>query len=382
MTRLTSVAVVTCTAAFVAGMVLALFGSLKLKLAERLRIGEARVGGLLAALHLAIIPMMLCGGLLIDTLGVRLVLFVGSLLLALAVFGLALRTTYAAALASVVAAGAGVACLSTASVVLMPVAFGFGPRELAASVNLGHVFVALGALMTPALVDLLLRSVDFRRALGLIALACLVPGLAAAFAGSLDLRGQQTDLADVLGDVRIWMIGIALLLYAPLEFAISTWGTSYLTTDQGYGERRAARVLSGFWLAFLGSRMLVTAALHLGYLRESWAPPMVMLLALGAAMALGHLAGGARHGPATALVGLGFALGPIFPTLVALALEHFPDMRGTAYGAVYAVGSLGSLILMPVIGFAVRGRKVMRGLGLLAPMAMLLVVAALAIWLG
>src|SRR4051794_24100257 len=109
MSGLSSVATVTCTAAFVFGMLLALLGALKLKLAERLQIGEGRVGGLLAALNLALIPMMLVSGLLIDAFKVRPVLIAGSLLTAIAVFSLALRRTYLSVLASVLVLGAGAA---------------------------------------------------------------------------------------------------------------------------------------------------------------------------------------------------------------------------------------------------------------------------------
>src|SRR5438552_1939836 len=92
---------VTITSAFVVGMVLALLGSIKLPLAKRLQLNEVRVGSLLSALMLALIPLMLLSGILIDQLGVRGVLLVGSLVTALALFGLALSQTYAHALGAI-----------------------------------------------------------------------------------------------------------------------------------------------------------------------------------------------------------------------------------------------------------------------------------------
>src|SRR5262249_62161825 len=85
----------TIASAFAFGMVLALLGSIKLPLAQRLGIDEARVGGLLSALNLAFIPMMLISGILVDRLGIQGVLIVGSVLAGLAIFALALVKTYA-----------------------------------------------------------------------------------------------------------------------------------------------------------------------------------------------------------------------------------------------------------------------------------------------
>jgi fucose permease len=382
MSGLSSVAAVTCTAAFVFGVLLALLGALKLKLAERLQIGEGRVGGLLAALNLALIPMMLVSGLLIDALGVRAVLIGGALVAAVAVFSLALRRSYLSVLACVLALGAAAACVSTASVVLMPVAFGFGTHQLTASVNLGHVFVALGALMTPTLADLLLRTLDFRKTLALFALVCLVPAVTAALyqPEKPAVPPPPADLAAVF-TFPILLTGVAFLFYAPLEFAISTWGSTYLTVDQGYRDGRAAWIMSFFWLAFLVGRVLMTLLFHSNRLEPAWAPWVLFVLAVAAAALMGNLAGsGKPRSAALGLVVLGLALGPIFPTLVALALQAAPPQSyGAAYGTMFAVGSLGSAALAPVLGLLARGKSLMRPLRLLAPLALLLVVVALAL---
>src|SRR5437870_5288491 len=112
-----AVTAVTITGAFVFGMVLALVGSLKLTLAKRLDIGEGRVGGLLSALHLAFIPTMPLAGLLIDRIDVRIVLIVGCVLTAVGFYTLTVRSTYWAALASLLLAGVGAAGVSAACVV-------------------------------------------------------------------------------------------------------------------------------------------------------------------------------------------------------------------------------------------------------------------------
>jgi fucose permease len=153
-----AVAAVTISGAIVFGMMLALLGSLKLALAKRLNLGEGRIGALLSAFNLALIPMMLLVGLVIDRWGVRVTMILGSLILSGAMLYLTLTPTYSRVFSALLLAGLGGAAVSTASIVLMPAAF--FPGEESASLNLGNVFFALGALVTPPLIDILLRVLE------------------------------------------------------------------------------------------------------------------------------------------------------------------------------------------------------------------------------
>src|SRR6202023_1134611 len=106
---------------------------------------------------------------------------IGCLLMGLGIFGLTLGDNYRSALNALVFMGMGAAGIGTASVVLMP--RGFWPDQVVASLNLGSVFFALGALVMPALTDFLLRRFEFRRTMIILSLMCLLP---AAVALSLD----------------------------------------------------------------------------------------------------------------------------------------------------------------------------------------------------
>jgi fucose permease len=232
-------------------------------------------------------------------------------------------------------------------------------------------------------VDLLLRALDFRKALAVLALVCLVPAATAALAGdNLAFEGGAAggELLPALESLPIILAGLAFLFYAPLEFGVSTWGTTYLTVDQGYREGRSAWLMSFFWLAFLVGRVLTTALFHAEHFSPRFTPWFLLILALLSAAAMGNLAGaGKPRSAAWGLLGLGLTLGPIFPTLVAAVLHGVPaHARGTAYGTMFAVGSLGSAALAPVLGALARGKTVLRALRLLAPLALLLVVVALA----
>jgi FHS family glucose/mannose:H+ symporter-like MFS transporter len=375
---------VTIASAFAFGMVLALLGSIKLPLAKRLEIDEPRVGGLLSALNLALIPFMLISGILIDQMGIKWMLLGASLLVGLAMFALAVSRTYAGALYSILLAGAGGACVSTGAIVLMPHAF--FKNSPAASLNLGNVFFGLGALVTPALADLLIRALGFRRALTLLAALCLVPALAASMTPGAEFPvSEHVEHWSVLGRPLLWLAGLVFMLYMPLEGALGTWATSYLT-ELGQKERRAAWLLSGFWLTFLAGRLLA------GYLQQKQngvlplnsEPWLILALALGSAVLLGNLAGTRNLGTATlGLLALGACFGPIFPTLVGVLFNIFDDAEhGTAFGAMFAIGATGSLFLPPVIGAYARRTSVREALRIPTVIALLLAAAALALALS
>src|SRR5215475_328006 len=66
----------------VGGMGVALLGSVKVPLARRLGIDEARVGGLVSVFGFTLIPVILTAGFLTDLIGRQVVLIGGSALLA------------------------------------------------------------------------------------------------------------------------------------------------------------------------------------------------------------------------------------------------------------------------------------------------------------
>jgi fucose permease len=377
----------TISAAFVFGMVLALLGSLKLALAKRLNLGEGRVGGLLSALNAALIPMMVLTGWLIDHWNVQYVLVLSSVLTAIGILGLSMRPTYGRAFLSVLLAGFGAAGLSTGAIVLMAHAFpDYWP--MSASINLGCVFFALGALVTPVLTDLLLRWLEFRRTAALLALLCLAPAFAvvAAYAAQAPLPGFPPDPGKVpdvnvlIDNHRLWLAAAVFLFYAPLEGAVSVWTTTYLT-ELGHGERGAAWLLSSFWSAFLISRLVMALLMIWMQRHAEWNLWLLVLLSVLAAAVLGNLAGSARRGSARNwLLLLGLVLGPIFPTLIGVVFQvkGLEDARGTVYGVIFAAGSLGSLVLAPVIGARARARNVQSALWIPMVLALFMIIASLA----
>ena len=77
---------------------------------------------------------------------------------------------------------------------------------------------------------------------------------------------------------------------------------------------------------------------------------------------------------------LGLCLGPIFPTLSGIVVHRHPAEPGSAFGAFFALGAVGSLVIPPVIGAYARKTNIQRALRI--PMVLGLVLAAASMVLG
>lgn len=358
MSELHALTTVTISGAVVFGMVLALLGSIKLELARRLDLSEGKVGGLLSALNLALVPTMLISGVLIDRIGVQPVLVVGSMITAGAIISMSFSPTFGRAFTTVIFLGVGVGMVSLSAVVLMPLSF-FRPPDPSAGLNLGHVFVALGALIMPLLADLLQRLLGFRRTAGLLALTCLVPAffcLTLGFRQGIDsqmelVRERGGAVLDWHALTPVLLAGLVFCFYSPLEGAISVWTTTYLTDEQGFRPFGAALLLTGFWTTFVLGRLLF-GWLRLNPLWDSW---ILFFAALATLVLLANLSGtDNRNTAGFGLLTLGFVMGPIFPTLIGIIFRKYPTALGTTYGVIFAIGSFASLILAPLMGVRYR----------------------------
>ncbi len=351
---------VTISAAFVFGVALALLGRLKLSLCEEENVETRGRRTSWWVFNAALIPIVLAVGPVLDTFGAIPVLIFGSAATAVGISALSLGPAPVQGLALTLVGATGAAMLGITSIVLMPDAI--YPGEPAASINLGLVFVTAGALVTPALADVLRHALGVRRALEVLALACLVPGVLAAVAGA-DLQPgaalEMPEMTRVLSGNWLWLACAVVALYVPVEASVSFWAVPYLT-DRGVDARRPGSVLWGFWSASLVSRVLTAALMHGGYVRPSWDGWVLVVSSFFAVVLLGNMAGAVgTAGAERGLVLLGFCVGPVLPTLIGMVFERIDGAdlhaHGTALGMLFASGSLGSLVLAPVI--ASTGRK-------------------------
>jgi fucose permease len=355
------------TALLVSGMVAALLGSIKVPLAKRLQIDEARVGGLVSIFGFILIPVIFVAGFLTDHLGKQVVMVAGSVLLAASLALLARATTYRTALIAVLLLGGAWSLMINVGNVLTLAAFGGGsPGNEAFAFNLANVFFGLGAFLTPMATALLVRRTSLGAALGVLGVLALLPaGLTLAVEYSVlappaeaeSFAAILRESANLLGDPILWLCGFALFFYGPLEASLGAWTTTYLG-DQGLSDRAASGFLSAFWLTFMAARLLTALCLPRGM-----EATLVLLLSLACVGVLGGLVYSPnRHVAAAMVLSAGLIFGPIFPTLMAILLGHFPKpVHGRAVGMFFAIGGIGWTMIPLLIGAYARRTSVQRG---------------------
>src|SRR5205807_2496227 len=70
-------------------------------------------------------------------------------------------------------------------------------------------------------------------------------------------------LAILFSDPIVWLCCLAFFCHVPIEASVAAWSTT-LMTNKGVSETSAASLLSLFWLAFMGSRLITALVLPEG----------------------------------------------------------------------------------------------------------------------
>jgi fucose permease len=348
----------------VAGMCHALLGSIKVPLARKLRMDEARVGGLVSVFGFTLIPMVLAAGFLVDSLGKHAVLAGGFVLLIVALVLLAKRDSYPSALFAVLVLGTGWSALVNVLNVTSPPAFlppEDIPRRMAYAMNMGDFVFGMGAFLTPLLVVALIRWVGLGRTLLVLASLALVPLLLGLGVQWEKLTSPSAEtaaggLAALLADPMVWVCCLAFFCHVPIEASVAAWATT-LMTEKGVGEGPASTLLSAFWLTFMGSRLITALMLPAG----ADTLLVIVMAALCIAFTLGIVLSRSAELTCAMVVLAGLILGPIFPTLIAILLSHVtPSLHGRAVGLFFCIGGIGWTLIPILIGMYARRSTVQR----------------------
>lgn len=364
---------------FVFGMMIALLGSIKLKLAPRIQADDAQFGKIVAVFQWTMVFMAIIGGMAIDNFGHRSIIMAGMLLSAAAIFLIGRGTSIGGVMGACVLLGIGGQFVNLGGNTLIPNLF----KDPAAGSNLGNTFFGLGALLVPIITASLFQRLGYGAALTAVAAVIVVPVVFAA-AGEFPQVGQSfsAELAvGLLANPITWLSALTLFCYIGLEVSMATWITSYVS-ELGADDTRAARTLSLFFVAMMFSRLFFGLQDRLtgidltpigGWVLAGAA--IVAALALTMMMRATSL-GAARKGVVLA----GIVFGPIFPTTVGVTFQHYPASQwGTLFGIVFAVGLMGASTLPAWIGALAKGKSVKSGLNILRVTAVVLAVLAFAL---
>lgn len=333
---------------------------------------DAGIGVFLFVNAVVYVAGSMLGGLLTERVGRRIVLSLAVLLIALGLVGLATVPTWGLFIAAGVPLGFGSGAIDGGSNGLI---LDLYPTGRGRALNLLHLFFSLGALASPLVVG---RLVEAGVAWQSIVVGTAIAGLpVAAVLAIADLpsgrqsRSRESEVKRIGLAWPLIALAVGIGCYVGSEVGVSDWLVRFLETAS---VGLATSALALFW-GCLALGRLVSAKLddRFDHARFAAAAALVAAIALVAAVLVPSL-------PASiALFGVvGFAFGPVYPLIMAVAGDRFPGRSAAVTGFLSGCAVIGAIVYPPVMGF------LSVGVGLVAAMigaAVLAIGAAVALYL-
>jgi fucose permease len=378
--------IVALMAVFTLAICFILIGSISEEIKARLGIDNSEVGSLASALFLSSLAVQLFVGILVDKLGHKTMALVGFLATSGAIFLLAAASTQGAAILACCLLGVGAMGVNTVGNTLIPIVL-FDGKDPARASNFGNGFVGLAFVLTPLVLNQLIRNLGLGYTAALCAVAALVLCFAvvAVFAAYPPVATgyRLSEALGLLRDPPVLAAGLALLCYISLEISMNTWIKPFMTEIHGGGGSPEAAtyatwVLSLFGLSMAIGRFATSTIKNLSAVGTR----LIATLALVTAGAI--VAMSLTRSPWLAVLSVlvtGLALAPMFPTIIGVTFAQYePDKYGSIFGIVFAIGLLGPTIVPKLIGTLSLSLSVQRSLLIAAAIAALL--CALSILMG
>jgi fucose permease len=291
------------------------------------------------------------GGPLTERAGRRLVLGAAVLATAAGVAGLGLAPSWLAFVLASVAVGLGAGCLDGGANGLVLDVYREGRGR---AMSLLHVSFSVGALAAPLIVGRLVeggvawQAVTVGTAVVLVVLVLaylLVPMPSARRLAEPVGNGPEADARDSrrLLTGPLLLLGVAIAAYVAAEIGVSNWVVAFLEPAP---LTTATLALSLYWAGLTVGRLLSSAISdRFDHLRFT----IVCAIGMAVTIAVASLAPTLPLAIA-AFFAAGVASGPVFPMIVAIGGERYPDRSAAVGGSLAGMAVIGSTIYPPAMG--------------------------------
>ena len=322
-------------------------------------------------------------GPLVHRFGIRVSLVAGGGAFVLAGLYTAVRPPFLAFLAAQLVAGYGTGILESVLNVYLA-----GLPRATTLLNRLHAFFGVGALLGPLLATGILTSLPWTAVWLVLALVCLP--LLVGFHLTLPAREAPPPtpaaqehaghpggglLAAASRQPAVLLGAVFLAVYVGLEISVGNWGFTFLVDEHGQGDLLAGYTVSGYWLGLALGRFLISpVATRFGMTATGMT--FVCLAGITVSATLAWMAPGAAVA-SVSFVLLGFWLGPVFPTTMAVAPRLTATrLVPTTIGLLNGVSVLGGAVFPWMAGAIAQGV----GVWTLPPFALALALSQLVIW--
>lgn len=318
---------------------------------------------------------ILLTGPLADRWGAMPFMQLGNGLTVVSLLGLAYAPSYAMLGVWMLILGLGAGILD---MVLSPVVAALNPEKRAVAMNWLHSFYCVGAAVT-----ILAGSLALRAGLGwrgscllLIPLPLVLLGLFASQRfPHLSTAGARTRMRTLVR--HRWFVAAlaAIFLGGATELGLAQWLPAYAEGALGFSAWTGGMALLAFSVAMALGRMAIGA---LGARRDpftlmAWGCALsVVLFLLGSFLPFPRLA-------LAACIAAGFTGSALWPTMLAVTADRYPEGGATMFGALAALGNAGGIVMPWLVGIIADARNLHWGIAFsaVAPAAMIPIVLAL-----
>ncbi len=343
--------------------------------------GEARLSGeelgrLGATVFAGLVLGILITGSLADRFGAKIFAQLGNLLTILSLVLAAWAPTYLVLSLSLFLLGCAAGMLD---MILSPIVAALNPGRRTAAMNWLHSFYSIGAVVT-ILVGMAVLHMGFGWTTACLALIPLPLLLALGFAPAkfppLQADGEVRTPLRVLIKGRWFAFAlIAIFLGGATELGMAQWLPAYAETTLGFPIWIASGALLAFSLAMAAGRIVV------GMLGHRIGSFQIIFWACGSSTLL--FAGSSfLPVPVAALaccIAVGFTGSALWPTILAVTADRYPNGGATMYSALAALGNAGGILMPWIVGWVADRSDLHWGIfvSVLAPLLMLPVAIAM-----
>jgi fucose permease len=276
--------------------------------------------------------------------------------------------------------------LNTVGNTLIPVVL-FEGKDPARASNFGNAFFGLGYVLTPFLITLFLKKLNFSYStslsiFGILALLFLLFALTSNYP-KIPIGFSFSKAISLLIKGPVLIAALALFCYISLEVTMGTWINTFMQELFSKTQNMTAEAI-GFWsgmvLTLFGISMMLGRFIT-STIKNLTAMGVKVIAAMAIVSLLAIILMIVTKTPALAaiaviLVGLAFA--PIFPTIVGVTFAKFdPSLYGSIFGIIFAIGLLGGTFVPKFIGDLSKGSSIQQSLAIAAVMAAILFILAL-----
>jgi fucose permease len=316
---------------------------------------------------------------------------IGFALTGVCIFLLAAGRNYTSTLLPCLLLGFGAMALNTAGNVMAPQVL-FDGKDPAAASNLANVFFGLGLFLTPLIVSFLFRTTTYEKAVSTLGVIIVIPAVIALLAANYPASNAKLDIGaavKLLGQPAVLVAALVLFCYIALESSFCNWLPSFgkevikkenSSIDAGTADASGQRLLSFFAIAMMAGRLatgLLPSRLNFDLTANgSWIIAIAAAVTAVLILLMMTCSKAAQAKLLAILAGLAFA--PCFPTTVGVTFSKFkPDVYGSLFGIIFAVGLAGAVIVPKAMGNAAKNASIQKSLKLLLPACVLLIVLAI-----